>query len=312
MVRTLGDIVEKVREKRNSLVVAGGNAPTVIDAIARGVREGIVDATLVGEEEEIIRLLEAHGIDSRLWKIMDEKEDAAMASRSVELVRMGQANILMKGLISTADYTRAILHKKSGLVKNGGLLTHVTVIQVPTYHKLLIVSDVAIIIHPDLSQKIAMLQSCVEIARALEIPRPKVAIISCVEKPSFKIDSTVEASIIKKMANRGQIVGVEVDGPLAIDLAVSKRCAEEKKFESSVAGDSDILIFPDICSANVFFKTLTNLADARIAAVVVGASVPCILTSRADTQESKFFSIALAALLSKQDRREDDKKRRER
>lgn len=305
-VRTLDEIVERVRGKRKRVVVAGGNAPTVIQSIAKGVEERIIEATLVGDKEEILKLSEEWGIDSTLWNIIDEKDGATTALKSVELIRAGKADILMKGFISTADYTRTILNKKRGLVASGGLLTHVTVIQAPKYHKLLIVSDVAILVQPNLLQKITMLKFCADIAYALGISKPKAAIISCVEKPSFKIDSTIEASIIKKMAKRGQIEGVEVDGPLAIDLAVSKRCAAEKKFKSPVAGDCDILIFPNICAANVFFKTLTNLADAKIAAIVVGAAVPCVLTSRADTEESKFLSIALAALLSNSRRRKND------
>lgn len=307
-IKTLDEIVEKVRGKRKKVVVAGGNAPTVIQSIAKGVEEKIIEATLVGNKEEILKLSEERGIDSTPWNIIDERDRATIAIKSVELIRAKEADILMKGFISTADYTRAILNKKRGLVPSGGLLTHVTVIQAPKYHKLLIVSDVAILIQPDLLQKITMLKFCVDIAHALGISKPKAAIISCVEKPSFKIDSTIEASIIKKMAKRGQIEGVEVDGPLAIDLAVSKRCAAEKKFESPVAGDSDILIFPNITAANVFFKTLTNLANAKIAAIVVGASVPCVLTSRADTEESKFLSIALATLLSNSRRRKNEQR----
>ena len=298
-IRTLDEIAQKVKNNRKRLVVAGGNAPTVIQSITKSVNEGIIEATMVGDKEEIIKLSKEKGIDSTMWAIIDEKEPAKIAAKSVELIKSGKADILMKGFISSADYSRAILNKKCGLVEDGGLLTHVTVIHAPSYHKLLIVSDVAILIQPDLSQKVTMLKFCAEIAHKLGIEIPKAGIISCVEKPSFKIDSTVEASMIKKMAKRGRIKGVDVDGPLAIDLAISKRCAEEKKFESSVAGDCDILIFPNICTGNVFFKTLTNLANAKIAAIVVGASVPCILTSRADTEESKYFSIALAALLVK-------------
>jgi phosphate butyryltransferase len=298
ILKTLDDIVEKVKGKERRLVVAGGNAPTVIESIGKAVREKIIKATLIGDKEGILALSEKHGIDPSSFDIIEEKDPPKTAFKAVEFVREGKADFLMKGFISTAEYTRPILDKKNGLMGNSKLLTHVTVIQVPTYHKLMIISDIAILVSPDLSQKIAMLEFCIEIANRLGLKEPKAGIISCVEVPSYKIDSTIDGAIIKKLAKRAQVKGAVVDGPLAIDLAVSKRCAEEKKFESPVAGDCDILIFPDISSANVFFKTLGIFAGARIAGVVVGAQVPCILTSRADTEESKFVSIALGALLT--------------
>jgi phosphate butyryltransferase len=297
-IKTLDQIVDKVKGKKRRLVVAGGDAPTVIESITRAVKDDIIKATLVGDQQHIEELAQERGIDLSLFDIVHEADPQVISAKAVELVREGKADFLMKGLINTADYMRAILNKKKGLVAKDSLLTHVTVIEVPTYHKLLIVSDVAILVTPTLGQKITMLDFCVRIAQSFNIDSPKAGIISCVEKPSYKIDSTIDGSIIKKLAKRAQIKDVVVDGPLAMDLAISKRCAEEKKFISPVAGDCDILIFPNICSANVFFKTLTILAGARIAAIVVGAKVPCVLTSRADTEESKFVSISLGALLS--------------
>jgi len=305
-IKTLKEIVSHVKGSRKRLVVAGGNVHSVIQSIAKGVRNEIIGATLVGDKEEILKLSDKYEICPGLWNIVDEKEPAKIAAKSVELIKSGEADILMKGFISSADYSHAILNRNHGLVEAGGLLSHVAVVQIPQYHKLLIISDAAILVQPDLSQKIAMLKFCVDIAHKMGISRPKAGIISCVEKPSFKIDSTIDASIICKMAKRGQIQGVEVDGPLALDLAISKRCAREKKYKSNVAGDCDIMIFPNICSANIFFKTVTNLAGARAAAMVVGASVPCILTSRSDTEKSKFLSIALAALLSNKNKNEEE------
>jgi phosphate butyryltransferase len=297
-IKSLDEIADRVKGKKKRLAVAGGNAPSVIGSIARASREKIIEPVLIGKKNEIIALAEEYGIDGSGFDIIDEADPRMTAVKAVDLVKKGAADFIMKGIINTADYMHAILDKKNGLVNRNSLLTHITVIEVPTYHKLLIVSDVAIIVAPDLAQKISMLRFCIDIAKALGIDRPKASIISCVEKPSFKIDSTIDANIIKKLAQKAKISGGIVDGPLAIDLAISKRCAETKKFTSEVAGDSDILIFPNICTANVFFKTLTILAKARIAAIVVGAEVPCVLTSRADTEESKYVSIALGALTS--------------
>jgi phosphate butyryltransferase len=297
-IKTLNEIVNKVKGKKRRLVVAGGDTPSVIGSIARASEEKIIEPTLVGKKNEILRLAAKYKIDRSCFSVIDETDPRTAAVRAVDLVRQGAADFLMKGMISTADYMHAILDKRKGLVTGDSLLTHVTVIEVPTYHKLLVVSDVAIIITPDLAQKVSMLQFCIDIAKDLGIEKPKASIISCVEKTSYKIDSTIDANIIKKLAQRAQISGAIIDGPLAIDLAISAHCAKAKKYSSPVAGDSDILIFPNICSANVFFKTLTILANARIAAIVVGAKVPCVLTSRADTEESKFVSIALGALIS--------------
>jgi phosphate butyryltransferase len=297
-IKTLDEIVNKVKGKKKRLVVAGGDAPSVIRSIARASEDKIIEPTLVGKKDEILKLAAKYKIDRSCFSVIDEADPRMTAVKAVDLVRQGAADFLMKGMINTADYMHAILDKTKGLVAGSGLLTHVTVIEVPTYHKLLIVSDVAIIVAPNLAQKVSMLEFCIDIAKALGITKPKASIISCVEKPSYKIDSTIDANIIKKLAQRAQISGAIVDGPLAMDLAISMRCAKAKKFVSPVAGDSDILIFPNICSANVFFKTLTILAEAKIAAIVVGAKVPCVLTSRADTEESKFVSIALGALTS--------------
>lgn len=295
---TLDSIVSLAKGKAKRLAVAGGNAPTVIEAIGRAVQDEMIEATLVGDRKGIYEVAEKHGVDPESFQTIHEPDAAKTAALAVDLIREGKADFLMKGLIDTADYMRAVLHKTSGLVAGGGTLTHVMVIEVPAYHKLLIVSDVAILVSPDLSQKILMLEACVKIARTLGVDVPKAAIISCVEKPSYKIDSTIDGKILKSLSKREQIRGAVVDGPLALDLALSKRCAEEKHFESPVAGDCDILIFPNICAANVFFKSLTILAGARIAAVVAGAEVPCVLTSRADTEDSKYASIALGTLLA--------------
>jgi phosphate butyryltransferase len=204
----------------------------------------------------------------------------------------------MKGLVNTADYMRAILDKENGLVPPGGVLSHVTVVEIPTYPKLLIVADVAVIILPDLEQKVKILQYTIEVAHALGIENPYAFLISAVETVNPKMPSTVDAAIIKVMAERGQIKGAKVEGPVALDIAVSKECAEIKGFKGEGAGEADILIFPNIETGNVFFKTCTQLANGRIAAVVAGATAPCVLTSRADSEDSKFMSIALAALLA--------------
>jgi len=183
-------------------------------------------------------------------------------------------------------------------MQEGALLSHVAVIEIATYPKLLILSDVAVLLAPTLKEKVRMIEYCTEISHRLGIETPKAAIICAVEKVNPKMQATLDAAILSKMADRGQIKGVIVDGPLALDVAVSKECAEIKHLESDVAGDADIFILPNIETANVFYKSLIQLANGKLAAIVTGAICPCVLTSRGDTDESKFFSIALAALMS--------------
>jgi phosphate butyryltransferase len=204
----------------------------------------------------------------------------------------------MKGLVSTDKYMRAILNKETGLMPPKAVLSHVTVMENPNYHKLLVCSDVAVIPQPDLSQKIALTNYVINVARALGIDTPKVALVAASEQVLPKMEACVDATIISKMADRGQIKNAYVDGPLAIDVAIDMESVEIKKLESKVAGDADCLVFPNIESGNVFYKTNTKLANAELGAFVVGAKCPAILSSRGDSVLTKLYSIALAALVA--------------
>ncbi len=299
MIKRLNEMLDVIRGKeKKRLVVAAGEDPHTIEAVSRAHREGIVDVTLVGNPEKIAEVAKAHNVDTSEFEIVEEKNSKKAAKVAVKLIREGKGDILMKGLVDTASYMRAILNKEEGLLKEKKVLSHVTLVEFPLHHKLLIVSDVAVIIHPTLEQKIAMINYTIEVANALGIDTPKIAIISAVEKVNPKMPSTIDAALLKVMGERGQIKGAIIDGPLAMDIAVSKECLDIKGLTSPVDGDADILIFPDIVTGNVFFKTATQLAGGKIAAVVTGTDVPCILTSRADDEDSKFYSIALAALVA--------------
>ncbi len=299
MIRKLTELVEEVKgAELKKLVVAVGEDPHTIEAVARGVNEKMIKAHLVGNRENIYKVAKEHGIDADIFEITHEPDPIKAVKEAVRMVREGEGDMLMKGLVGTATYMRAILDKQHGLLPEGTLLSHVTVVEFPTYHKLLIAADVAVIIQPDLNQKIQILKYTIKVAHELGIEMPKAAIISAVETVNPKMPSTVDAAIIKVMAERGQIKGAIVDGPLAFDLAVSKEAAEIKKVKSEVAGDADIVVFPNIETANVFFKTATKLCGAQLAAIVAGTTVPCVLTSRGDSEESKFYSIALAAKMA--------------
>jgi phosphate butyryltransferase len=298
-IRHLSEIVDacKVRPK-HTLSVAYGEDPHTIGAIARAVKENMIDAVITGSKERIEEVARDKGIDPSIFTIIDIPDEVSATKEAVRLVRSGKAHFLMKGLCGTSTYMKAILNKEEGLMEEGTLLSHVGVLEISTYPKLIIVSDVAVLLAPTLKEKIKMLEYCTEIAHKLGIETPKAAIMCAVEKVNLKMQATLDAAILSKMADRGQIKGVTVDGPLALDVAVSKECAEIKHLKSDVAGDADIFILPNIETANVFYKTLTQLINGVLAAIVTGATCPCVLTSRGDTDESKFYSIALAALVS--------------
>lgn len=298
-VKKLTELVEKVKGlPKMRVAVAAGEDPHTIEAVARGVNEGMIDATMTGHETHIKEVASEYKIDPAIFKIVDTPDEKTAAVRAVQLVNSGDADFLMKGLMGSATYMRAILDKENGLLPPKKILSHVTILEIPTYPKLLIVTDVAVLIKPDLGEKIAMIGYAVDIAHRLDIKLPKVAIVAAVEKVNPKMEATLEAGILTQMNRRGQIKGCVVDGPLALDLAVSTESKKIKGVESEVAGDADILIFPDIEAGNIFYKACAYLANAHLAAIVTGAKVPCVLTSRADDEDSKFYSIALAALMA--------------
>ena len=298
-IRTLDEMTALVKGRESrTLAVAAGHDPATIEAAARAAREGICKVVLVADPGEVESLCKEKGIDKGLFRVEEERDEKRAAAKAVEMVYMGKAQVLMKGLLGTEKYMRAILDKEKGLLPKGALLTHLTVMEVPALPRLLFVSDVAVIPAPDLDQKVKILSYATEAARKFGIERPKAAILAATEKVSPAMPATLDAAILAQMARRGQIRGVDVDGPLALDVALSEEAAAVKGVESPVAGNADILIFPDIEAGNIFYKAVTKLAGGRLGAVVAGAAAPCVLTSRADTEESKFLSIALGCRLA--------------
>ncbi len=282
--------------KKKRMVVAYAADPHTIEAAWRAREAGFVEVTLAGEPETIRALCAAEGIDPDAFRILPEAGDYESTVRAVRLAATGEADILMKGSVSTDKYMHAILSKDMGLLPPRSILTHIALLEMPGYPKLLLVSDVAIIPEPDLKQKLFMTHSLITTARSLGIECPKVAVIAPTEQMLPSIPSCVDAAILSKMWERGQIPGGIVDGPLAVDVAINPETVKIKNLTSPVAGDADCLVFPSLDASNTFFKTATKLAGASMAGMVVGAKVPCILTSRGDSEESKLNSIALAVL----------------
>jgi phosphate butyryltransferase len=292
------DALKGMKKKR--LVAAYANDEHTIGAISKAVDMGLIEATLTGDEKAIAEVCNKLRVSMKNFEIVHEPDEMQATMKAVELIREGKGNILMKGMVTSDKYMRAILHKEKGLMdRSDSVLSHVTVMETPKYHKLLIASDVAIIPQPDIKQKIAIANYLIFTAHALGIENPKVALIAATEQVSLGMQACIDAAILSKMADRGQIKGAIVDGPLAMDVAVDKESCEIKKLQSEVGGDADCLLFPNIESGNVFFKANTKLAGAELGAVVFGAKVPAVLTSRGDTEKTKLYSIALAAMLAR-------------
>lgn len=285
---------------RKRLVAAFANDSHTIGATSRAIDLGIADVTLVGDIDTIKKVCQEEGIDVNKFELVQEANEAKAAAKAVSLINEGKGQILMKGLCSTDKYMKAILNKDNGLMPAGKpVLSHVSVFEIPTYHKLLITSDVAVIPAPDFKQKTAIVKYVIDTAHTLGIECPKVAMIAATEQMLTGMPACVDAALIATMNRRGQIKGAIVDGPLAMDVAIDKESAQIKKLNSEVAGDADCLVWPFIEAGNVFYKTATKFAGAELAAMVVGAKVPCILSSRGDSIQTKTYSIALAVLSAK-------------
>ncbi|MCK9617289.1 MAG: bifunctional enoyl-CoA hydratase/phosphate acetyltransferase [Lentimicrobiaceae bacterium] len=298
-ITRLEQMIEVVKNKpRKRLVAAYANDSHTIGAVNQACKLGIINATLVGDEATIRKVCLSENIDVTQFRIVQEANEQKAATLAVALINKGEGDILMKGLVSTDKYMRAILNKESGLCNPGAILSHVSVFEVPAYHKLLICSDVAIIPLPDLKQKIAIANYLIKAAHALDIEKPKIACIAATEQMLAGMPACVDGAIIAKMAERGQIKGAIIDGPLSLDGAVDKESVQIKKITGEVAGDADCLLFPNIEAGNVFYKNSTKFAGAELAALVVGARVPAVLSSRGDSEKTKLYSIALAALLA--------------
>lgn len=300
-MKHLSEIVEAARARgRRRLAVAYGQDSHTIEAVYDAYKEGLVEPILYGDRTVIESVCKEMGIDVSIFRIVDEKNDQKCVQAAVQAVVAGEADVLMKGLVSTDKYMRGILNKDAGLFPPKGTLSHVAVFEWKGYHKLLLASDIAVIPAPDFKQKQTLMKYLIQTASLLGIEQPKVGCIAPSELVLPSVLSSTEAAVLAKMGDRGTFGNVKVDGPLSLDVALFKEVAEHKKVKgSSVAGDADALLFPNIESGNVFFKSVTHLAGGEVAAMVMGTKVPCVLTSRGDSALSKKYSIALACLAVK-------------
>lgn len=295
----LDDLLQGLRgAPPRRLAVAAGHDPHTLEAAMRAAAEGIAQVTLVADRGRLAELAGDLGPLPAGVTVIGETDPVRACARAVGMVRAGEADVLMKGLVPTSDYMKSILDREHGLLPPGRVLSHVTVLELPALPRLLFVADVAIIPQPDVAAKLQILEYCLHAARSFGIERPRAALIAASEKVSPKMPATVEADEIRRLAADGRFGDAIIDGPLALDVALLPEACRIKELDSPVGGLADVLVFPNIETGNVFYKMATQLAGARVAAAVVGTTAPCVLTSRADNEESKLLSIALGCRLA--------------
>ena len=299
MLTTFEQIFEELRSRgaRKRMVAAWGVDSHTIAAASKAIDLGLADVILVGDEALIAKACNEEGVDVQKFTIVHNPNELQAVAQAVQMIREGQGDFLMKGLCSTDKFLRAILNTETGLLPPKGTLTHCTTLEIPSYHKLLFVGDVAVIPAPDIKQKQIIMECLVKTAKAVGVETPKVALIAATEQVLASQPATIDAALLAKMAERGQIKGCVADGPLALDVAIDQESVEIKGLVSPVAGDADCLLFPNIESGNVFYKANSKLVQGvRQAGILVGAKVPCVLSSRADSIDTKLNSIAIAAM----------------
>ena len=294
MIKSLKEIENYVLENgiKKTIALACAHDEPALSAVVNVKRKGLANAILVGKEDHIAALLKEFGENPDEYEIIDCSDEAECARITVALVKEGKADIPMKGIMQTSTFMKAILNRETGVAPAGNIISYAAVFEHPDEERLVMFTDPAINIAPDGEQKIKIIENTAPLAKALGYNNPKVAMISAVEKVSPKMQSTVDAKAVEEKG----VSGFVVEGPLAFDGAISSASAEHKGIESLVAGKADILIMPNICSGNVLYKTLTYVAKKTVVGTVLGASVPVVMTSRADTSESKYFAILLAML----------------
>jgi phosphate butyryltransferase len=286
------------KQTTKKLVAVNGVDEYTLEALHEAVELGFVKPIVTGDKRVIEKYCKKLKINISDYEILHTESSKEAAEKAVELIHDGEADLIMKGMVSTDKFMKVLLKKEYGLVPSKGTLSHVAVMDNPNYHKLLIFSDAGVIPYPDLRQKILMTNYLIQTAQALGNESPKVAVIAPTEQIIISIQSCMDGATIAKMSEHGQIEGAMVDGPMALDVAINRDAAEIKGFSSPVAGDADCLLFPTIDAANVFYKTNSKLCRAEMSGIIAGAKVPAIVSSRGDSEKTKLNSIALATLLS--------------
>jgi phosphate butyryltransferase len=279
------------------IAVVGAHDPEVLRAVAQAQQEGMVEATLVGDWPAIEAYSSQTGVDLTGATLFHEPEPQQAARHVADLVRTGQADVLVKGQIKTADLLGIALNRHIG-IRGRGLLTHVGIFELPGMDRLIYLSDSGVVVEPDVYQKLEIINNVVKVAQLFGVPQPRVAILAASETVHPKIPASIDALALSRMASQGWVEGAVVDGPLALDMAISPRAASIAEIDSPIAGQADVLIVPNVEAGNIVAKGLQYFAHARMAGLVVGAKVPIIISSRADSAETRYLSLAMAVILT--------------
>jgi len=299
-IKKLDQLAEHVRNSgaKTRIAVAAGEDVNTLSSLGRAAEEGFVQGILLGNRERIKQLCTREGLDPKLFEIIGATDAKDATVKAVRMVRSGEADVLMKGMVGTDTFLKAVLDKEQGLLPKKAVMSYVCALEIPRYHKLLFISDTAVLPYPDLDQKIAMVRYSVAMARLFGIKKPRVALVTSTEKVSPNLPNTLEYAMISKMAERGQIKNCIIDGPLDVFLACDPSAGAVKGVETPIAGDADILIFPDLESANSFYKGLMLFAGAELAGLIQGTIKPVVVMSRSESAASKYYCIALACLMA--------------
>ncbi len=298
-IRSLKDllVLAKKLPGQKVLVLAGADQEEGLKSVHAAHRHGLIKPLLIGDKKRIQRMCRSLKIPLRGVEVVDEPDPKLITAKAIEFCREGHANILMKGTVGTATILRAILDRETGIGR-GGLLSNITLFDSPIEKRLMFMSDPAVNINPDVGRKVDMVRNAISVANRLGFTRPKVAILAAIEKINKDMTATVDAAVIAKMGETGQFPNTDVAGPYALDIAVSKRAARTKHIEGPVAGCADILLCPDINSANILYKSLVYFAGAEMANALVGVKAPIVMTSRSDSSLTKLYTMALSAVLA--------------
>jgi phosphate butyryltransferase len=296
MIKDFKQLINQVKGidiAKTVAVVCAHDAHT-LEAVVRAEKEGLVDAVLVGNVDEIKAILKDLAYEKAEESIVSAASDQEAAEMAVAMVRAGKVDFLMKGKIQTADFLKAVVDRENGL-RIGLVISHIAFNEIPTYHKLIAITDGGMNMYPNLEQKKQIVENAVDTLRAMGVKTPKVAVLAAVEKVNPKMPETIDAAALKNMNQDGELPNCIVEGPISYDLTMCKESAQIKGFESPVTGDADLMIVPNITVGNILGKSLIYSADSKMAGFIVGAKCPIVLTSRGATSEEKYLSLVLCA-----------------
>lgn len=298
-MKNLDELIRIVQEnpQKKRVVVVAAHEEHTLEGVNRAYVNGIVIPILIGNKAKIESIIKQEGFSFFGEEIIDINDEKKAARMAVEMIREKKADFIMKGKIQTADLLKQVVNKEYG-IRASEVMSHVGVFEIPSYHKLVVITDAGMLPNPNIKQKVLIIENAVKVLNRLGYDRPKVAALAAAELVNPKIKESVDAAVLKKMNQEGTLNGCIVEGPISYDLAINKKAGEVKEYESDVTGDADIILSPDMTSGNILVKSLMYNAGGRMAGIIVGAKVPIILVSRGATSEEKYFSIVLAAAVS--------------